>query len=378
MGDLVKLMDVCDINMGQSPDSASYNSDHRGLPFFQGNADFGEMSPSVRLWCDAPTKIATAGDLLVSVRAPIGAINVANCQCCIGRGLAALTAKVNVCDPSWLYFALVSRVPEMQKQGTGSTFKAINKNGLMNLSLPKCSLNKQREIANRLHTIRSLCKSRQQQLDILDKLAKSRFIELFGDIIQNNKNWPRRQFDTVATSRLGKMLDAKKQTGRYKFPYLANCNVQWFHFDLAELKEMDFDEEDQKEFELREGDLLVCEGGEIGRCAVWHNEIQPCYFQKAIHRVRCNLNLILPNYLTWWFKISCENNAFQNIAGAKATIAHLPGEKLKKLLVTVPPIGLQKDFALFLGQLDKSKLIVQNAGKCLKKLFEAVNYREDL
>ena len=188
---------------------------------------------------------------------------------------------------------------------------------------------------------------------------------MFGDIVQNDKNWPVRQFNSIASSRLGKMLDAKKQTGQHRFPYLANCNVQWFHFNISDLKEMDFDEADQQEFELRDGDLLVCEGGEIGRCAVWHNEIQPCYFQKAIHRVRCNLDIVLPDYLKWWFKISCENNAFQNIAGAKATIAHLPGEKLKKLQVTVPPVGLQRDFTSFLYQLDKSKVVVSKQAKIL-------------
>ena len=125
----------------------------------------------------------------MSVRAPIGAINIANCQCCIGRGLAALTAKNDVCDSSWLYFALVSRVPEMQKRGTGSTFKAINKSGLQNLLLPKCTLEKQCEIAHRLRTILSLCKRRQQQLDKLDLLAKSRFIELFGELGTDPYGW---------------------------------------------------------------------------------------------------------------------------------------------------------------------------------------------
>ena len=84
------------------------------------------------------------------------------------------------------------------------------------------------------------------------------------------------------------MLDAKQQTGKYSYPYLANFNVQWFNFNVDNLNQMDFNEAEQKEFELRDGDLLVCEGGEIGRCAVWHNEIQPCFFQKALHRVRCN------------------------------------------------------------------------------------------
>ena len=126
------------------------------------------------------------------------------------------------------------------------------------------------------------------------------------------------------------MLDAKQQTGRNSYPYLANFNVQWFRFNLENLNKMDFDEKDRAEFELREGDLLVCEGGEIGRCAVWHNELQPCFFQKALHRVRCNHQIILPDYLAWWFRYNCDYGGFSALAGAKATIAHLPGAKLKQ------------------------------------------------
>ena len=105
---------------------------------------------------------------------------------------------------------------------------------------------------------------------------------------------------------------------------------------------MDFDEKDRAEFELREGDLLVCEGGEIGRCAVWHNELQPCFFQKALHRVRCNHQIILPDYLAWWFRYNCDYGGFSALAGAKATIAHLPGAKLKQLQVAVPPNGITR------------------------------------
>lgn len=151
------------------------------------------------------------------------------------------------------------------------------------------------------------------------------------------------------------MLDTKQQTGKNRYPYLANFNVQWFRFDLDNLNQMDFDESDRIEFELRDGDLLVCEGGEIGRCAVWHNEIQPCFFQKALHRVRCDRHAINPDYLAWWFKYNCDNGGFASIVGAKATIAHLPGVKLKQLQVVVPPIELQNQFADFVEQVDKSK-----------------------
>lgn len=193
---------------------------------------------------------------------------------------------------------------------------------------------------------------------------------MFGDSINNQKGLPMLALADIATSRLGKMLDAKKQTGLHRKPYLANYNVQWFSFMLDELNEMDFDEKDQKEFDLQDGDLLVCEGGEVGRCAVWHNEIQPCYFQKAVHRVRCNTEIILPEYLAWWFKIHSEINGFADVIGV-STIAHLPGVKLKAMKVTVPPIEDQTSFVKLMEQSDKSKYISSKVRRslCLTKIL---------
>ena len=188
---------------------------------------------------------------------------------------------------------------------------------------------------------------------------------MFGDVIHNSKKWQNCLFSEITSSRLGKMLDAKQQTGRNSYPYLANFNVQWFRFNLKNLNKMDFDEKDRSEFELCEGDLLVCEGGEIGRCAVWHNELQPCFFQKALHRVRCNRQIILPDYLSWWFRYNCDYGGFAALASSKATIAHLPGTKLKQLQVVVPPVELQEQFVAFVKKTDKSKLEIQ---KSLDKL----------
>ena len=82
------LTEYCTLNMGQSPDSKTYNTQGKGLPFYQGNADFGETHPITHVWCSAPVKVAEDGDILISVRAPIGAMNMAVERCCIGRGLA--------------------------------------------------------------------------------------------------------------------------------------------------------------------------------------------------------------------------------------------------------------------------------------------------
>ncbi|MGO5335416.1 restriction endonuclease subunit S [Bilifractor sp. LCP19S3_H10] len=352
----IALKDVCKINMGQSPKSSSYNENGEGIPFFQGNADFGERYPVTRVWCNAPTKIANAGDILISVRAPIGALNYAKEECCIGRGLAAITPDPGKFSTEFIFWLLRGKNAELNSKGTGSTFKAIGRKVLEETLVPDYGFKQQHICAENLEKVYAIIQMRKQELLKLDELIKARFVEMFGDIIRNNKGWPQYVFSDIATSRLGKMLDAKQQTGKYKYPYLANFNVQWFRFELENLNEMDFNEADQVEFQLKDGDLLVCEGGEIGRCAVWHNEIQPCYFQKALHRVRCNTDMVLPDYLARWFQYNCEHGGFASIEGAKATIAHLPGAKLKLLKVTVPPIELQERFVTFVAQVDKSKV----------------------
>ena len=366
------LSEVCKINMGQSPESSSYNENGDGLPFFQGNADFGERHPVARVWCNAPTKIAHAGDILISVRAPIGAMNYASEECCIGRGLAAITPDSKRVSSEFIFWLLKGKNTELNSKGTGSTFKAIGRKVLEEVLVPDIGFEQQAEYARILETVYAIIGERTEQLHTFDTLIKARFVEMFGDVIQNTMAWPQYVFSDIATSRLGKMLDAKQQTGQCSFPYLANFNVQWFRFDLGNLNEMDFDEDDQIEFELRDGDLIVCEGGEIGRCAVWHDEIQPCYFQKALHRVRCNTSIVSPDYLARWFQYNCEHGGFAAIEGAKATIAHLPGAKLKALRVVVPPIHLQNQFASFVSQVDKSKVVVQAALDKAQTLFDSL------
>ena len=170
------------------------------------------------------------------------------------------------------------------------------------------------------------------------------------------------------------MLDKKKQTGLYPKYYLANVNVQWFRFDLGSLNQMDFDEDDQIEFSLKDGDLLVCEGGEVGRCAIWHEELKDCYFQKAIHRVRCNKTMVLPEYIAHLFYYHSQINGFVDVVGSKATIAHLPGDKLKEMRIFIPPLTLQNDFINLTKQTDKSKFeikkAIENTSALIKSLMQ--------
>ena len=268
------------------------------------------------------------------------------------------------------YLEMVLRSPKSIEFYRSKLTGTVNRRGHMSdadflsMDIPLPDRDTQSKILKTMKQTTSVLYSRQQQLAKLDELIKARFVEMFGDVISNSNLWPICKFSEITSSRLGKMLDAKQQKGVHRYPYLANFNVQWFRFELKTLNSMDFNESDRIEFELHDGDLLVCEGGEIGRCAVWHNNVQPCYFQKALHRVRCNKDFILPDFLAWWFKYNCDHGGFSAIEGAKATIAHLPGAKLKNLDVCVPPLPLQNQFAAFVAEVDKSKFIVLSKPIC--------------
>ena len=277
-------------------------------------------------------------------------------------GVKILRSKDKNSNYKYLYYAL--RNANIPDTGYNRHFKWLKET---KINYPSVAM--QDEIVKILDKLSDIIDRRKTQLQGLDNLIKARFVEMFGDVIHNDRKWECKQFSDITTSRLGKMLDAKHQIGTCKYPYLANFNVQWFRFELGNLNEMDFNEKDREEFCLEDGDLLVCEGGEIGRCAVWHNQVKKCYFQKALHRVRCNQNIILPDYLSWWFKYNCENGGFAAIEGAKATISHLTGAKMKMLDVTVPPIELQEQFVDFIKHVDKSKLL-----SLIKLLEQLITY----
>ena len=207
----VKLTELCELNMGQSPDSKSYNVVGKGLPFYQGNADFGTLHPSPRVWCALPQKTARKDDVLLSVRAPVGAVNIATETCCIGRGLAALKARPERSCPLFLYYAMTAKARELVEKSTGSTFKAVNRKVLEELEIPVYSLAEQEQIVAKLQLTDRLIAAHKQQLLKLDELVKSQFIEMFGDPVINTKGLPTQKGEKLFTLSNGKFVPEEKR-----------------------------------------------------------------------------------------------------------------------------------------------------------------------
>lgn len=165
------LPQVAGIMMGQSPPGFTYNSGEMGLPFFQGKADFGELHPTARVWCDKPKKVAEPGDILISVRAPVGPTNIAAERCAIGRGLAIIRPKDGL--PSRLlreYFVHIER--DIAERGTGSTFTAINKEVLESLVFPLPPLPEQHRLIEKIERLLEQSRTARQALDRIPPLLK--------------------------------------------------------------------------------------------------------------------------------------------------------------------------------------------------------------
>lgn len=200
---LKTLASITTITMGQSPPGESYNTDANGLPFFQGKAEFSEKFPTVGKWCTAPTRIAEEGDILMSVRAPVGPVNIAPCKCCIGRGLASIRPDKTKVDRGYLWHFFGYLQPQLSNQGQGSTFAAINRNDVEQIQIPLPPLPEQKRIAAILDKADAIRRKRAEARQLTDTFLQSVFIDMFGDPVTNPMGWPCHPLGTLCTIRRG-------------------------------------------------------------------------------------------------------------------------------------------------------------------------------
>ncbi|HET9836398.1 MAG TPA: restriction endonuclease subunit S [Rhodanobacteraceae bacterium] len=203
---VVRVDEIADIVMGQSPPGSSYNETGCGLPFFQGKAEFGEISPIAKKWCNDPKRLAEAGDILMSVRAPVGPTNVASERCCIGRGLAAVRANATKIDQGFLRYFLRFSESRLARLGQGSTFAAIGRAEIASLMLRLPSIAEQRRIVDLLSRAEGIVRLRREAQRKTAELIPAIFLDLFGDPASNPKRWP-----LVAFGELGQLDRGKSR-----------------------------------------------------------------------------------------------------------------------------------------------------------------------
>ena len=368
----IMLKDVCDINMGQSPDSSSYNDDGDGLPFFQGNADFGERYPVARKWCSVPTKIAKPEDILISVRAPIGALNYAREKCCIGRGLAALTPDKSKVSPEFIFWLLKAKNIELNSKGTGSTFKAIGRNVLEETQVPNVPLTVQSEYSQVLERIYAIIQSHKMQLQKLDDLVKARFVELFGAYPHNPMGWKTGTIrDVVTDVRYG---SSRPAVDGGKYPYLRMNNITYGgELDLSDVKRIDVPENELEKCTVHRGDVLFNRTNSkelVGKTCVYDRD-EMMVLAGFVIRVRVN-DLVLPEFLSAFLNTDFSKRTLLGMCKAAIGQANINAQEMQSIGIYIPPIELQKEFVQFKNQTDKSKSAIQKSLETLETLKKAL------
>lgn len=171
-------------------------------------------------------------------------------------------------------------------------------------------------------------------------------------------SWVWCRLGEMSNSRLGKMLDGVKNKGN-ELPYLRNLNVQWHNFNLDDVLLMKFEQSEIEEYSVKKGDLLICEGGEPGRAAIWELENEGIKFQKALHRVRflCNVN---PYFYLYLIEFYCKSRLIEDFFTGSG-IQHLTGKSLKYMPVPIVPKGEQVQIVQILkGILNNCNMLETN------------------
>lgn len=228
-----------------------------------------------------------------------------------------------------------------KSKGMGGRKERVNPTALLDIELTLPPLTEQRRIVDLAESMDRVAAGGHATASS----AEATYFALLAEAF-DRRAIEARPLGDLCETRLGKMLDAKRAGGGPTYPYIRNADVQWDELRLEALRTTALSERERSELTLRQGDLLVCEGGEVGRAAVLSIDLPGIYYQKAVHRVRCG-NRVLPRYLMHYLRYAARSGVLADYV-TSTTISHLTGEKLRRLPVPVPETTRQAEVASLL------------------------------
>ena len=288
-----------------------------------------------------------------------------------GMNLLRLKVIPDLISPFYMYY--YSQTHKFKSQIANRRKDAVNQSSisvadLKTIDVPVPPREEQERIVAELDCLSGVIEKKREQLKQLDALAQSIFYQMFGDPITNEKGWEVKKLGEVCISDLGKTLDSKKNKGNL-YNYLCSVNVQWGYFDLTTLKEMRLEESELERYSVKQGDLLICEGGDTGRCAIWNSE-EPMYYQNALHRVRFTPNTILPIFCQYIMLYMKQNGELDKYSKGQ-TIKHLVKSALMSIPIVMPHITLQQEFADKIEAIEKQKELIKKSISEVEDLFNS-------
>ena len=337
---------------------------------------------------DMNLKVYPVGTVLCSCSCNMGATAIVNRPLISNQTFIGIVPTGGLIS-GYLYYQMQTAKEHLTALATGAIQQYLSRNDFQRLRVPVPPAADQETIANFLDRetakIDALVKKKERLIELLqekrsaiisqavtkgldlDVPMKDSGIEWLGKI---PAHWDVAPLYARYEVALGKMLDTKRISGEYLAPYLRNVDVQWDRVNVDGLPEMDFAPADRSRYALHVGDLLVCKGGEVGRTAMWRGELEKCYYQKAVHRLRPIRGKDVARFFYYVMHATAKGGRF--VAGGNPnTIDHLTAIQLKHYSFAFPPREEQMAIAGFLDrEIAKLDALVAKVREGIEKLKE--------
>ena len=380
-----KLGDICEIVSGSTPKTSIeeyWDGDIKWITPAEINDDTYIVTDSVRKITDLGAKKTglspfPEGTVILSSRAPIGKVAIAGCAMCCNQGFKNLICSEKILN-KYLYWFLKGNTSFLNSLGRGATFKEISKSIVSQIEINVPDIEYQKEAADILEKVSEVIYLRKQELSALDNLIKARFVEMFGDPIQNPKGWDMQLIEEVVANeknalKAGPFGSALKKEYYVASGYKIYGQEQVISGDCT-FGDYYIDEERYKSLEncaVQAGDVLISLVGTYGKLLIMPEVFEPGIINPRLMKITFDKEKINPYYFKFFFQSESLKRALsENTHGGTMDILNLG--IVRKIAMPLPPLKLQNEFADFVHQVDKSKVAVQKALDETQMLFDSL------
>lgn len=371
---MAKLGEVCTIVSGSTPKTsvASYwDGNIKWITPAELNEDTFYIMDSVRhITEEGKEKTGLSylptGTVILSSRAPIGKTAIAGCEMCCNQGFKNLICSDAIYN-EYLYFFLKSKTDYLNSLGRGATFKEISKSIVENIEIPLPEVNQQKEIAEKFKKLEQLISLRKQQLAKLDELVKARFVEMFGEPAANPNRYKKKKLSEIAVYFNGLTYKPENVSDEGMI-VLRSSNIQNGQLDFEDVVRVDCAVKEK--FVVKENDILMCSRNGssrlVGKVALIKNVWEPMSFGAFMMIIRSDYYW----YLMTYFQMASFREQIK--AGTTTTINQITGRMLDSIMIPLPPVDVQNQFATFAERVDQQKQTVQQSLEKLELMKKAL------
>ena len=372
-----KLGEICEIVSGSTPKTGIeeyWDGDVKWITPAEIDDDSYIITDSVRKITELGVKKTglsplPEGTVILSSRAPIGKVAIAGCEMYCNQGFKNLICS-DIINNRYLYWFLKGNIAYLNSLGRGATFKEISKQIVSAIEINVPTLSEQKAAVSQLEKVNNIIRMRRQELQKLDELVKARFVELFGDTILNPFGWKKDLLGTVCDVRDG--THDSPQYYESGYPLVTSKNVTGGKIDLTDCSlicEADFKKISERS-KVDIGDIIMPMIGTVGKPVIV--DIEPNFAIKNVSLIKFKAD---SRVLNTYIRALLQSDYFDDAVLSKVrggTQKFISLGDIRKLEVLVPPMELQEQFATFIKQTDKSKVVVQKALDEAQLLFDSL------